>query len=175
MESKLILDETAMNRAIARISFEILEKNKGASDLLLMGIISRGVELAHRIAAKLQAVEGCPVPVGWLDITAYRDDKTPPENHADRSCFPCDIEGKTVVLVDHVIYTGRSARSAMEAVIHRGRPKRIQLAVLVDRGHRELPIRADFVGKNLPTSAAEQVVVQLQETDGVSQVLIQEE
>lgn len=121
MESKLILDETAMNRAIARISFEILEKNKGASDLLLMGIISRGVELAHRIAAKLQAVEGCPVPVGWLDITAYRDDKTPPENHADRSCFPCDIEGKTVVLVDDVIYTGRSARSAMEAVIHRGR------------------------------------------------------
>ena len=174
MESKLILDEAAMNRAIARISYEILEKNKGAEHLLLMGVISRGVELAHRIAAKLLAVEGCPVPVGWLDITAYRDDKLPPENHADRSWFPCEIEGKTVVLVDDVIYTGRSARSAMEAVIHRGRPKRIQLAVLVDRGHRELPIRADFVGKILPTSASEQVVVQLEETDGVSQVLIQE-
>lgn len=172
MEHKLILDEKAMERAIARISYEILERNKGAENICIVGILSRGAELGKRIAEKIEQVEGKQVPFGILDITAFRDDKKTQEAHQDQTQMPFDVENKQVVLVDDVIFTGRSARSAMDAVIKRGRPKSVQLAVLVDRGHRELPIRADFIGKNLPTSKQEMVQVKVKERDGINSVLI---
>lgn len=172
MEHKLILDEKAMERAIARISFEIIERNKGADNLCIIGILSRGAELGKRIAEKIGQVEGKAVPYGTLDITAFRDDKKLSAAHQDQTKIPFEVEKKQVVLVDDVIYTGRSARSAMDAVMKRGRPKTVQLAVLVDRGHRELPIRADFIGKNLPTSKQETVQVKVKERDGVNSVLI---
>ena len=171
---KIILDEQAMNRAIARISYEIIERNKGTEELCIIGIFSRGVELAGRIADKISEVEGRRVPVGCLDITSYRDDIKTPEDYCAKTQIPFDITGQTVVLVDDVMYTGRSVRSAIDAMMDRGRPQRIQLAVLLDRGHRELPIRADFIGKNLPTSRHEQVRVFVKERDGVNQVVIVE-
>ena len=172
VEQKLILDEKAMERAIARISYEIIERNKGAENLCVIGILSRGAELGRRIAGRIEQVEGRPVPFGTLDITPFRDDKRPDGTHADQTDIPFEVEGKEVVLVDDVMYTGRSARSAMDAVIQRGRPKTVRLAVLVDRGHRELPIRADFVGKNLPTSRQETVRVLVKERDGVNSVIL---
>ena len=172
MEQKLILDEKAMERAIARISYEVIERNKGAEGLCVIGILSRGVELGAKIAEKISQIEGKSIPVGKLDITSFRDDRKENPASEDQSDIPFEIEGKRVLLVDDVIYTGRSARSAIEAVMRRGRPTSIQLAVLVDRGHRELPIRADFVGKNLPTSKQETVRVLVKERDGVSQVSI---
>ena len=170
-EKALILDEKVMARAITRISFEIIERNKGAKDLCILGIMSRGKELALRIAEKISSIENILVPAGALDISPYRDDR---EIKEDQSDVPFSVTGKKVVLVDDVIYTGRTARAAIDAVFALGRPQLINLAVLIDRGHRELPIRADYVGKNLPTSREETVRVQVKELDGVDAVSILE-
>jgi pyrimidine operon attenuation protein/uracil phosphoribosyltransferase len=172
--SRTVLDARDITRALTRISHEILERNRGAADLVLLGIPSRGVPLAERIAERMASVEGVSVPVGSLDVTMYRDDlRLKPA----RALMPTDIpaggiDGKTVVLVDDVLYSGRTIRAALDALTEVGRPKGVQLAVLVDRGHRELPIRADFVGKNLPTSLAERVRVSLEALDGVDSVAI---
>ena len=171
-----ILDEREIRRATTRIAHEILERNKGADDLVLVGIAARGDDLARRLAAGILEIEGTKVPVGVLDITFYRDDiglrAEAPEVHETRIDF--DVGGRTVVLVDDVLFTGRTIRSALDALIDFGRPRQIQLAVLVDRGHRELPIRADYVGKNLPTARREAVQVLLHEHDGQDRVVIQE-
>lgn len=174
MKETLILEEKAMQRAIARISYEIIEHNKGAENLCVIGILSRGGELARQIAGKIREVEGRPVEVGTLDITNFRDDRQR-DGRPDRSRIEFPIEGKRVVLVDDVIYTGRSVRAAIDALMHRGRPLRIELAVLVDRGHRELPIRADFVGKNLPTARDEKVQVSITPMDRENKVVILKE
>ncbi len=173
-----IMDEAAMLRSVTRISHEILERNGGTEDLVLVGIRRRGVPLARMISQNIARIEGvAPPPVATLDITFYRDDLTPvadqPQLH--RSEIPFSISGKTVVLVDDVIYTGRTARSALDALMDVGRPKRIQLAVLIDRGHRELPIRADYVGKNVPTARSERVGVSVTECDGENGVKLYEE
>lgn len=175
-EKAPILDAAGMARAITRIAHEIVERNKGVGDVVLVGLRSRGVDLAHRIAAKLEEIEQTKVPVGALDITLYRDDlgKAARQPAVRRTEIPFPINERKVVLVDDVLYTGRSARAAMDALIDLGRPRLIQLAVLVDRGHRELPIRADYVGKNVPTSHQEQVQVLLLEEDGVDRVVILE-
>jgi len=173
-EKALILDKAGIDRALTRISHEILEKNKGAKELVLVGIQRGGVHLAHRLAARIKQIEGVEPPVGSLDITMYRDDlatrKSQPVPQATDITF--DIQGKIMVLVDDVIFTGRTIRAALNSVMDYGRPLRIQLAVLVDRGHRELPIRADYVGKNLPTSAKEKVEVMLIEDGGEEKVVI---
>ncbi len=173
-EKALILDKTGIDRALIRIAHEILEKNKGAKDIVLVGIQHGGVHLSKRLAAKIREIEKIDIPVGSLDITMYRDDlstrKSQPVPKATDITF--DIQGKVMVLVDDVIFTGRTIRSALNSVMDYGRPRRIQLAVLVDRGHRELPIRADYVGKNLPTSAREKVEVMLAEDGGEEKVVI---
>jgi pyrimidine operon attenuation protein/uracil phosphoribosyltransferase len=162
-------------RALTRISHEILERNKGARDLVLLGIPSRGVPLAERIGAKIAAVEGIDVPVGSLDVTMYRDDlRLKPARTLLHTEIPADLDGRTVVLVDDVLFSGRTIRAALDALTEIGRPAAVRLAVLVDRGHRELPIRADFVGKNLPTSLVERVRVTVAEIDGDDAVTIQE-
>ncbi len=166
-----ILDESAINRAVTRISFEIIERNKGTDGLCLIGLFSRGAVLAKRIAAKINEVENIEVPVGLLDITPFRDDK-PRGSADDNSEIDFDITDKRVVIVDDVIFTGRSARAAIDGLMTRGRPKVIQLASLIDRGHRELPIRADYIGKNLPTSHEETVKVMVKELDGCDKVVI---
>lgn len=167
---KIIMDESAMNRAVARISYEILERNKGAEGVCFIGVLSRGAYLAKRISEKVRELEGIAPETGILDITAYRDDgKSAGEDKTDISF---DVKDKRVVIVDDVIFTGRSARAAMDAVTKRGRPKSIQLAALVDRGHRELPIRPDYVGKNVPTSRDEAVRVMMKEIDGNDMVVI---
>jgi pyrimidine operon attenuation protein/uracil phosphoribosyltransferase len=170
----VVLDARDITRALTRISHEILERNKGASDLVLLGIPRRGVPLATRIAERISSVEGYAVPVGSLDITMYRDDLRlkPARTLLHTEIPPGGIDDKTVVLVDDVLYSGRTIRAALDALTEVGRPKAVQLAVLVDRGHRELPIRADFVGKNLPTSLAERVRVSLEALDGVDAVTI---
>ena len=165
--STLVLDETDISRALTRITHEILERNRDAEGLVLLGIPTRGVHLARRIAAKVAEVEGTAIPAGALDITMYRDDlalKAP--RGLEHTDIPVDLDGRTVVLVDDVLMSGRTIRAALDALVDLGRPQAVQLAVLVDRGHRELPIRADFVGKNLPTSLAEKVQVRLIEIDG---------
>lgn len=176
MDKKVIMDKEAMRRALTRISHEIIEKNKGIEDVILVGIRTRGIYLARRIAERIEQFEG-KVPVGELDITLYRDDLTyrseDEEPLVKGSNLPVPIENKKVVLVDDVLYTGRTVRAAMDALMDHGRPARIQLAILVDRGHRELPIRADYVGKNIPTSRSEQIVVEVEEVDGIDQVSIQ--
>lgn len=172
MNQKVILDEKSMDRIIARISYEIIERNKGIDDICIIGLFSRGVEIANKIAEKISQVEGKNVPVGWLDITNFRDDVKKEDNYCSKTQIPFDINEKKVIIVDDVIFTGRSVRSAIDAIMDRGRPKLIQLAVLVDRGHRELPIRPDFIGKNLPTSKTEKVKVFVKERDGINQVLI---
>jgi pyrimidine operon attenuation protein/uracil phosphoribosyltransferase len=156
-----------IRRAITRIAHEIVEHNRGAQDLILIGMLTRGVPLAQRLARAIAAFEGVAVPVGSLDVGLYRDDLTErgPSVNIQPSDLP-EIAGKRVVLVDDVLYTGRTVRAALDALIDYGRPGRIQLAVLVDRGHRELPIRADYVGKNIPTSRTDDVQVRLDETDG---------
>lgn len=166
MSTKLILDEAAIRRALTRIAHEIIERNKGVKDTVLVGIKTRGVFLARRLRERIWQIEGQKVPIGELDITLYRDDLT--EKNAEpqlRDTNVPAIVGKKVVLVDDVLYTGRTIRAAMDALIDLGRPQMIQLAVLVDRGHRELPIRPDFVGKNVPTSKKEIVQVSLMEAD----------
>lgn len=170
------MDEAAINRALTRIAHEIIEKNKGVKDVVLIGIQRRGVPLANRLANNIKKYEGVEVPVGILDITLYRDDLSALAEHPviNSTDIPFDINGKIVVMVDDVLYTGRTARAAMDALIDLGRPKAIQFAVLVDRGHRELPIRADYVGKNLPTSRSEVVNVQVMEVDKVNKVTIAE-
>lgn len=169
----VIMDENAMRRAVARISYEILEHNKGAGNLAVVGILSRGAQLARRIAGKIQEQEGVPILLGELDITSYRDDGKGLSGN-DQTRIGFDLSGKHVILVDDVLYTGRTTRAAIEAVMARGRPATIQLAVLVDRGHRELPVRPDYVGKNVPTSKEEAVRVLMAETDGRDQVVIRE-
>ena len=170
-----LLDEKAINRAITRIAHEIIEKNKGAKDIVLVGIKSRGVPLANRLAEKIKVTEGKEIPVGVLDITLYRDDLTGEqiEPIIYSSNIETNINYKIVILVDDVLYTGRTTRAALDALIDIGRPKIIQLAVLIDRGHRELPIRADYVGKNVPTSRKEIVKVYLKEIDGNDSVIIE--
>ncbi len=160
-----IMDEAAIRRSMARITHEIIEKNRGVSDICLLGIKRRGIPLAAMLAENLKRFEGVEVPMGHIDITRYRDDLTEDMPVTESSEFPCAIEDKNVIIVDDVIYTGRTARAAIEAVFNYGRPKSIQLAVLVDRGHRELPIRPDFVGKNIPTSHEELVSVMLEGVD----------
>jgi pyrimidine operon attenuation protein / uracil phosphoribosyltransferase len=169
-----VMDADDLRRAITRIAHEIVEKNRGAAELALVGIQSKGVPLARRLGSLIQQFEGVEVPVGSLDITLYRDDVFQRLQVAEVRAteVPFDVAGKRVVLVDEVFFTGRTIRAALDALIDLGRPAAIQLAVLVDRGHRELPIRPDYVGKNLPTSRREHVEVHLQELEGVDAVYI---
>jgi pyrimidine operon attenuation protein/uracil phosphoribosyltransferase len=175
-EKAQVLDGPGMARAITRIAHEIVERNKGVEEVVLIGLRSRGVELAQRIAARLEEIEGVKVPVGALDITLYRDDFGRAANQPvlRRTEIPFAIDDKKVVLVDDVLFTGRTTRAALDGLMDLGRPRLVQLAVLVDRGHRELPIRADYVGKNLPTSHQEAVQVLMVEEDGVDKVVIYE-
>ncbi len=173
-----IMDADGIRRAITRIAHEIVERNKGTENVVLVGVKSRGIPLAYRLARLVEKIEGIKPPVGFIDITPYRDDllyNDLVQGKENAAVFPLDISEKVVVLVDDVLYTGRSARAAMEALMERGRPFFIQLAVLVDRGHRELPIRPDFVGKNVPTSRHESIEVCLEEIDEVDEVLIVED
>jgi pyrimidine operon attenuation protein/uracil phosphoribosyltransferase len=171
------LDEAAIRRALTRIAHEILERNKGVENTVLVGIRTRGIFLARRLSERIQQIEGVSVPVGELDITLYRDDLTEKAEQPEvrGSEIPVEIHGKKVILVDDVLYTGRTVRAAMDALIDMGRPRMIQLAVLIDRGHRELPIRPDYVGKNVPTSQSELVAVLLQEFDGIDAVEIRKQ
>ena len=175
-EKAVLMDGEAMRRSLVRISHEIVEKNKGVENIVLVGIRTRGVPIAERLADAIEKIEGTRPPVGVLDITLYRDDlSTLAYQPVVRTTeLPVDISGKIVVLVDDVLYTGRTIRAALDAVIDMGRPTTIQLAVLIDRGHRELPIRADFVGKNVPTSSHEVISVQLDTIDGEEKVVIKE-
>lgn len=163
-----IMDEAQIRRSVIRITHEIIERNHGTEHICLLGIKRRGIPLAHMIAERIEQFEGVPVPVGYIDTTPYRDDLDLQERHreAEDCSVPCDIAESTIILVDDVLYTGRTARAAIEAVVHHGRPRCIQLAVLVDRGHRELPIRPDYVGKNIPTARTEIVQVQMGSIDG---------
>lgn len=170
-KKRVIMDEKAMQRAIARISYEIIEHNKGVDNICIVGIYSRGAVLGQRIAKKLSELEKIDVPFGAIDITLYRDDMVV-EDHNDQTCLGFEVKNRKIIIVDDVIFTGRSSRAAIEALMKRGRPQSIQLAVLVDRGHRELPIRPDYVGKNLPTSRNELVSVSVLEKDGIDLVAI---
>ncbi|UUZ85586.1 bifunctional pyr operon transcriptional regulator/uracil phosphoribosyltransferase PyrR [Paenibacillus sp. P26] len=171
----VIMDETAMRRALTRIAHEILERNKGFENCMLVGIRTRGIYLASRVAERIREIEGIPAPVGEIDITKYRDDRGGESKEAAASEISggkLQIQGKKLILCDDVLYTGRTVRAAMDALMDQGRPQMIQLAVLVDRGHREPPIRPDYVGKNVPTSRLENIEVLLQEVDGADQVVI---
>ncbi|WAW14243.1 bifunctional pyr operon transcriptional regulator/uracil phosphoribosyltransferase PyrR [Peptostreptococcus equinus] len=173
MEKAKIMDQKAMTRAITRISHEIIEKNKGVENMCIIGIKTKGIPLAKMISEKIGAIESAQIECEFIDITPYRDDITHDKimDTKDEN-FNLDIEGKTVILVDDVLYTGRTIRAALDYIIDNGRPSLIQLAVLIDRGHRELPIRADFVGKNVPTSKNEKVQVRFTEYDGEDSVII---
>jgi pyrimidine operon attenuation protein/uracil phosphoribosyltransferase len=174
-EKAQILDETALDRALTRIAHEILERNAGAKDLAFVGVRTRGVTLAQRLAQRIARIDGTHPPVGALDISLYRDDlglRSAPVVRGTE--IPFSIKDKTVVLVDDVLFTGRTVRAALDAIVDLGRPRMVQLAVLIDRGHRELPIRPDYVGKNLPTSRRESVAVRLREHDGEDRVVIEE-
>ncbi|KAB2337731.1 bifunctional pyr operon transcriptional regulator/uracil phosphoribosyltransferase PyrR [Cytobacillus depressus] len=175
-QKAIVLDEQAIRRALTRIAHEIIEKNKGIEGCVLVGIRTRGIYLANRLAERIEQIEGTKVAVGELDITLYRDDLTKVTNNQEPlvkgSDIPQDINNQKVILIDDVLYTGRTVRAALDALMDIGRPSSIQLAVLVDRGHRELPIRADFVGKNIPTSSSERIVVELKEVDVAEQVSI---
>jgi pyrimidine operon attenuation protein/uracil phosphoribosyltransferase len=175
-EKAQLMDEKAISRAIIRVSHEIIEKNKGIEDIVLVGIKTRGVPIANRISKKIEQIEGTKVDIGEVDITLYRDDlkKIDIDPVLNGSNIDFNINDKVVILVDDVLYTGRTVRSALDAIIDIGRPKAIQLAVLVDRGHRELPIRADYVGKNVPTSKHEIISVKLSEIDEQDSVTIKE-
>jgi pyrimidine operon attenuation protein/uracil phosphoribosyltransferase len=171
-ETGAILDAEDIRRALTRIAHEIIERNRGAEIVALVGIRTRGVPLAHRLAAELSRIEGVGVPVGELDVALYRDDALTRSVPARPTLLPGSVDGRVVVLVDEVLYTGRTVRAALDALMDFGRPACIQLAVLVDRGHRELPIRPDFVGKNLPTARDEYVRVRIEEVDGDDAVFI---
>lgn len=182
MNGKEVVDAVTMKRALTRITYEIIERNKGIQDIVLVGIKTRGIYIAQRVAKRLQQLEQIDVPVGELDISLYRDDvnkngkslqeRSLGEPELNASNIPFSIEGKEVILIDDVLFTGRTIRAAMDAVMDLGRPRKISLAVLVDRGHRELPIRADYVGKNIPTSMVEEIVVEVEEKDGCDRILI---
>lgn len=176
VEKAILMDGDAIRRSLIRVAHEIIEKNKGGADLVLVGIRTRGVPLAERLAAEIRRIEAVPITFGVLDITLYRDDLSRLDYQpiVRETKLPDNINGKTVVLVDDVLYTGRTIRAALDAIMDIGRPQSIQLAVLIDRGHRELPIRADYVGKNVPTSHRENVSVQLGEIDGEDRVVIEE-
>ncbi len=175
VDKTVLMDAQAVNRALIRVAHEVIEKNKGSKDLVLVGIRTRGVPLAQRLAAEIEKIEGVRLPVGILDITLYRDDLSTlgyqPVVHETQ--IPFDINDKKVVMVDDVLFTGRTVRAAMGAIMDIGRPKVIQLAVLVDRGHRELPIRADFVGRNVPTSKTENIVVSFDAADKPVEVILE--
>ncbi|MFY9713014.1 MAG: bifunctional pyr operon transcriptional regulator/uracil phosphoribosyltransferase PyrR [Microbacterium sp.] len=176
MSTRTVLHEADISRALTRIAHEILESNRGASGLVLLGIPTRGVTLAHRLGALISGIAQTPIPVGSLDITLFRDDLS---KHPTRSPHPTDIpvggiDGKTVVLVDDVLFSGRSIRAALDAIQSIGRPAVVRLAILVDRGHRELPIRPDYIGKNIPSARTERVNVRLRENDGAEEVTIGE-
>ena len=175
MAETQVMDAGDMRRALTRIAHEIVEKNKGAENLVLVGVLRRGAPLGARLAERISQIEGIPVSYGGLDIALYRDDYSVRLAPARSSHIAFDITGKTVVLVDDVLFTGRSVRAAITALMDLGRPAAVQLAVLIDRGHRELPLRADFVGKNLPTARAERVNVRLTEIDGEDGVTILKE
>ncbi|WP_040293463.1 bifunctional pyr operon transcriptional regulator/uracil phosphoribosyltransferase PyrR [Acetonema longum] len=176
VEKASIMDEQAIQRALIRIAHEVIEKNKGIENMALVGIRTRGVPLAEQLAHEIGRIEGRDIAVGVLDITLYRDDLSTLSHQpiVRETKLPFDINGKKIILVDDVLYTGRTIRAALDALIDLGRPQSIQLAVLIDRGHRELPIRADYVGKNVPTSSKEVVSVQLIATDQVARVVINE-
>lgn len=169
MKTKEVVDEITMNRAITRITYEIIERNKDLSQIVLAGIKTRGVYLANRIQKRLAQLEGIDIPVGEVDTKAFRDDMKVEE---DTTFIPVDITDRQVILIDDVLYTGRTIRAAIDNLVSHGRPSRVGLAVLVDRGHRELPIRADYVGKNIPTSQTEKIIVEMTEIDGQDRVLI---
>ncbi len=175
----VVMDADRISRTLIRITHEIVERNKGVDGLAIVGVRTRGVHIARRIARSLLDIAGEPVPTGALDITLYRDDlmrhAVGPQPVLRRTEIPFSIDDRKILLVDDVLYTGRTVRAALDALIDFGRPKSIQLIVLVDRGHRELPIKADYVGKNLPTSPEESVQVRLQESDGVDEVVLQQE
>jgi len=175
MSTRTVLHEADIARALTRISHEILESNKGPADLVILGIPTRGVTLAHRIAALVEQFGGVPVPSGALDVTMYRDDlrRNPTRTPQRTEIPPGGIDGKVVVLVDDVLFSGRSIRAALDALQDIGRPAAVRLAALIDRGHRELPIRPDFVGKNLPSAREERVMVRLAESDGAEEVTIE--
>lgn len=171
-ESHIIMDEMAIRRALTRIAHEILERNSGIEGCMLAGIKTRGVHLAKRLAERLESIEGTPISWVELDVTSYRDDRSDEERGTISNAFSVPVHNKKVILVDDVLYTGRTIRAAMDAIMDGGRPDSIQLAVLVDRGHRELPIRPDYIGKNVPTSKSEEIEVLLNESDGSDQVRI---
>jgi pyrimidine operon attenuation protein / uracil phosphoribosyltransferase len=172
--TRRVMDGGDMGRAITRIGHEILERNHGAVDLILLGLHTRGVPMARRLGEAIEAIEGKSVPIGQLDIGLYRDDlDARPKTRIGKTEVPNELDGATLVLVDDVLFTGRTIRAALDAIADLGRPSRIQLAVLIDRGHRQLPIRADYVGKNLPTSLDERVTVHLSEIDGDDEVAIE--
>ncbi len=177
MTETIIMTPEDIKRSLVRITHEFIERNKNTEHLVLVGMRTRGVPLARRLAANMEELENLKIPVGALDISFYRDDLSSlnPQPTVQYTDIPVNIDGKSVILVDDVLYTGRSARAAMDALIDLGRPQSIQLAVLVDRGHRELPIRADFVGKNIPSSRQETIRVKLIETDGTDEVVITRE
>ncbi|MBE9477930.1 MAG: bifunctional pyr operon transcriptional regulator/uracil phosphoribosyltransferase PyrR [Chloroflexi bacterium] len=174
MSRKILMTAEDIRRTLARIAHEIIERNRASKDLVLVGIRTRGVPIAERLAALIEKFEGLKLPVVALDIGRYRDDIFPSDTQplTRRIDTPVNIDGKSIVLVDDVLYTGRSIRAAMDALIDLGRPRQVQLAILIDRGHREMPIRADYTGKNIPSSRDEAIKVQLLETDGVDRVAI---
>ena len=172
MSAKEVIDSVTMKRAITRMTYEMIERNRGLEDLVLVGIKTRGIYIAQRIAQRLKQIEEIEVPVGELDITSYRDDQKKHSSEKQESVMPVSLEGKEVILVDDVLYTCRTVRAAIDAIMDEGRPKAIQLAVLIDRGHKELPIRADYVGKNIPTSRNEKIAVNIIEIDNEDSVKI---
>ena len=174
MEEKIIMTPQDIRRSLARIAHEIIERNKTTEDLILVGMRTRGVPLADRLAGNIEKIEGTRILVGALDISYYRDDLSPmdPKPAVQHTDIPTSVKNNSIVLVDDVLYTGRSIRAAMDALIDLGRPHSIQLAVLIDRGHRELPIRADYVGKNIPSARDEEIKVRLLESDGIDEVVI---
>lgn len=170
---KVLLTADDIRRALTRIAHEVVERNRGVEGLVFVGLLTRGVPLARRLAERIREFEGAAVPVGALDITLYRDDLSARQKPVVRGTdVPVDLADKRVILVDDVLYTGRSIRAAMDAVMDLGRPQSVQLAVLVDRGHRELPVRPDYVGKNVPSSRTEDIQVRLQEVDGKDEVVL---
>ncbi len=175
MRNRVVMDEKGIERAIARIAHEIIERNRGTDGIVLLGIPTRGRHLAMRLKAKLDEIEGTDVPAGAVDATLYRDDIGIKKDQPmlKKMDIPISIDNKTVIMVDDVLFTGRTTRAAMNALMDFGRPHSIQLAVLVDRGHRELPIKADYVGKNIPTTVKEGVRVRLKELDGASEVTVE--